>query len=509
MIRNIHIGVIGKNRGWEQILTQIGVSWSRIDSISSIDVQNQSCIIVCRELNRDELSAIDNYMNHGGAVVDTLGQMIPQQPVIRHLRTVYSGGDQSVFSHIEEIVINHRTAFHPLSDQLGGLAWFDPAPKRSLAFLSLPVHLLADPQPLTHTQFRSSDLPAVAERTAARSSGPYIEACLIVLKKLHSKSGVPFVHKWWMPDADRQLATFRIDSDYGTRQAINSLGETVTEFNVPATWFLHVEAHEEWLNHFKKFSGQEIALHCYRHNEFKISTQYSVDIRAGLQHLRRHGYDPKGYAAPYGYWGREIGDALSEFNFLYSSEFGYDYDSLPSRPRSSLTLQLPVHPISIGSFRRFKFEPEMIVNYFDELIQSKQLQHQPFHLYHHPGDGHEDILKAIFEKLNRDSVRWMSYSDWASWWIDRKSCSFNATFDTDLNTVRVKKKDELPVAVHQSENSFLIGEKPTIDLEQGRFTPYIEPELVKLVNQRRNGDRLSPLRMKKDALMTHLWRNRV
>jgi len=509
VIRNIHIGIIGKNHGWEQILTQIGVSWSRMHSAAAAEVQSQSCIIACRQLDRDELSVIDNYISRGGAVVDTLGQLISQQTVNRHLSTVYPGGDSSLFSHIEEIVINHRTAVHPLSDQIGGLAWLDPTPKRSLAFLSLPVHLLADPQPLIHTQFRSSELPAVAERTAARSSGPYIEACLTVLKKLHSKSGVPFVHKWWMPDTDRQLATFRIDSDYGTREAISLLGETITEFDISATWFLHTEAHENWLEHFKKFSGHEIALHCNRHTEFKTSSQYTADIHVGLQLLRRHGYNPEGYASPYGYWGPELSAALSHFNFRYSSEFGYDYDSLPSRPRSSLTMQLPVHPISIGSFRRFKFKHGMIENYFDELMRLKQLQHQPFHLYHHPCDGHESILRTLFGKLKHESVRWMSYSDWASWWNNRKSGSLNAAYDTELKTVRVEKKDGLPMAVHHSENSFLISEKPTINLEQGRFTPYIEPELVKLVNQRQNGDRLSQLKMKKDRFMTYLWRNRV
>lgn len=509
MIRNIHIGVIGDNRGWEQVLTQIGVSWSKMHSAVSVEVHKQSCIILCRALERNEKSTIKDYLNLGGAIVDTLGQFVSQQLVKRHLRTIYPGDDHSDFNHIEEIVINHRIDVHPLSGHLGGLAWFDPAPKRSIAFLSLPVHLIAGHQPLAHTQFRSSKVPAVAERTADRSSGQYIAACLAVLKKLHSKSGVPFVHKWWMPDTDRPLATFRIDTDYGTREALSSLREVVTNFDVPATWFLHIEAHEEWLNHFKKLSGHEIGLHCYRHSEFKTSSQYAADIKKGLGLLHRHGYEPKGYASPYGYWGKEISYALSQFNLLYSSDFGYDYDSLPSQPQTSHTLQLPVHPISIGSFRRFKFTAKMLEDYFAELLQLKQLMHQPIHLYHHPGDRHEDQLKMIFRELTQQSVRWMSYSEWASWWVRRNSSSFTAKYNLDTKTVRVEKGDNLPLAIHRSDNSYLLSKKPTIHLEQGQFTPYIKPELVKLVNRRRNGGRLSAFKMKKDQFMTRLWRNRV
>ncbi|CAN5195993.1 hypothetical protein BH23BAC3_BH23BAC3_09940 [soil metagenome] len=509
MMQAIHIGIVGANPGWERILDQIGVSWVRMNSVQTVDPKKYSCVIIGREMSRDELSIISGYLNAGGSVIDTNGHLIRQNPVRRKLKTIFPDSENSVFRHIEHIRVDHHCLVHPYSDLLGGSVWFDPSPHRSLAFVGLPLNQFAGIQPLVHTQFKSSHLPAVAEGTAARSSDSYLEVILTVLKKLHAKSGVPLVHKWWMPDPDKQVATFRIDSDYGSKAAIESAAAPALENNVPITWFLHVEAHESWLSHFHRYPQHEIAIHCNRHSEFKTRQQYAADISRALRLLQAHGFNPSGYAAPYGVWSRELGEALADQAFLYSSEFGYDYDSLPSVSSASRILQLPIHPLSAGSFSRFRFTPEMITDYFDEIVRLKRLQHRPLHLYHHPNDGHEDILKSIFKSQNHETIGWLTYTDWATWWQMRSSSSFLPLYDSESKTVQVAGLSGIPVAIHKENDQFLVTQNEEIDLEVSRFSAYIDPNLVNLVNLRRNGNELSVIKLKKDQLMTRLWRNRV
>ncbi len=508
MMQAIHIGVFGANPGWEKILDQIGVSWFRIDSVQSVDPNKYSCVIIVREMSHDELSIISGYLREGGAVIDTRGQLIKQNPVRRKLRTLYPDSDP-VFRHIEYIKVDHNCLVHQFSDLLGGSVWFDPAPQRSLAFVGLPLNLFAGIQPLVHTQFKSSRLPAVAERTAARSSDSYLEVILTVLKKLHTKSGLPLVHKWWMPDPDKQVGTFRIDTDFGSNAAIESAAAPALESKVPITWFLHVEAHEGWLSHFHRYPQHEIAIHCYRHSEFQTRQQYTADISRALRLLQAHGFNPSGYAAPYGVWSLELGEALADQAFNYSSEFGYDYDSLPSVSSVSRTLQLPVHPLSAGSFSRFRFTTEMIKDYFDEIVRLKSLQHRPLHLYHHPNDGHENMFRSIFKSQDQETTDWLTYSEWAAWWKMRSSSSFLPLYDSESKTVKVAGLSGIPVAIHKEDNQFLVTRNENIDLEESRFSAYIDPNLVNLVNLRRNGNRLSAINLKKDQLMTYLWRNRV
>lgn len=509
MMQAIHIGILGTNPGWEKILGQIGVSWSRMHSVKSADPKKYSCVIIEKELNHDALSKITGYLSAGGAVIDTVGRLIKQKPVRRRLGTLSPDSQNSDFRHIEQIKVDHHCLVHPYADLLEGSVWFDPAPRRSLAFVGLPLHQFAKIQPLVHTQFKSARLPAIAERTAARSSGPYIEVILTVLKKLHAKSGLPLVHKWWMPDADKQLATFRIDTDYGTKESIAAAAAPALENDVPVTWFLHVEAHESWLSHFHRYSEHEIAVHCYRHSEYKTRQQYTSDISKALRLLQTHGFNPAGYAAPYGIWSRELGEALADQAFNYSSEFGYDYDSLPSLSPDSHTLQLPVHPLSAGSFSRFRFTAEMIKAYFDEMVRLKSLQHRPLHLYHHPNDGHEDILRAIFKSQHHETTNWLTYSEWASWWQMRNSSTFLPLYNTESKIVQVDCPADIPIAIHKDYTQYLVTQKRKIDLEESRFSAYIDPKLVHLLNLRRDGRELSFLKLKKDQLMTCLWRNRV
>ena len=53
------------------------------------------------------------------------------------------------------------------------------------------------------------------------------------------------------------------------------------------------------------------------------------------QLLRNSGFRMQGFAAPFGTWNDELGRAIVDCGFEYSSEFSYDYDNLPSLPQTS------------------------------------------------------------------------------------------------------------------------------------------------------------------------------
>ncbi len=509
MKRAIHIGLAGKTPGWEKILSQTGVSWDCWNPGFQTSVKKYSCVIADRILDLPEREELHHFLENGGMVIDTTGQMVSVSPVNKRLRTIKPGADEPFFSHIEEIPVHQRCGIHPASMLLKGTVWFAPLPGKNLVYIGLPVDELTNMQSSVHKQFKSSSNPAVAERTAIRPAHPYMETILTVLRRLHERAGIPFVHKWWMPDDSRQLATFRIDSDYGSKEAVKSIAELASSNNIPLTWFLHVSAHEGWLGLFKNFSNDEIAVHCYKHAEFSSTEQYLADMRMAVNILNDEGFNPEGYAAPYGTWNTELARALCACSFSYSSEFCCDYDSLPSVQPQSMTLQLPVHPISAGSFRRFQFTPEMIWNYYKELIYLKRLQHQPIHLYHHPNDGHPGLLKEIFRPLDSDDTQVVTYSQWARWWKDRTSENIKTEFDTDTQTLYLHSSPKIPLAVHTGENKFCLTTRKKIDMEEMSFTSYIKPQLPALADKRRNGQNISLLRMKKDQFMTGLWRNKA
>jgi len=514
MKRRIRIGYVGNSYSWEQLLDQLGADWKRLEPGDSVSVQDFSCVIVDRSLNRIESSSLNNYLDNGGAIIDAIGSICGQSFTSRTFKEIVPSGIESLFNHINQIPVYGKAKIHRSSGVLNGTIWFDPSVNRNLAFCGLPVSRLWSNFKTIHRLFGFSDAAITAERTSALQSHPYLEVVLSLIRTLHDKSGLPFVHKWWHPESHKLTATLRIDTDYGDFDSLKMISNGAKEYDIPLTWFLHTEHHETYLGKFidTLSASDEIALHCFSHSEFKTSGQYLSDIKNGLKLLNEHGVEPLGYAAPYGNWSGPLAETLQKFSFLYSSEFCYDFDSLPSVSPSSGILQLPVHPVTIGSFRRFKSNPSDIQAYFRNIVQQKRLQHQPVHLYHHPLDGTPKQWLDFINFFKSDRYLVLTYSQWSEWWKKRSSLNFEIHFDTEKGELYVSYRGNngSPLSIHK-DGKFCVSElnDGPVHLEELVFRPYIEPELKEIIHEQRTAPGFSEYRRFKDKMLTRMWRNRT
>lgn len=514
MMRKIRIGYIGQNNSWEQLLEMIGVHWNRVTPHQSIPTNEYSCLIVDQDLNQTERVFIERFLENKGAVIDATGQFVSISLQAHTFSSVFPEDDDHLFDHIEQIPV--FGSCHSVSDSgsLNGLVWFDPSPGRILAYVGLPVHRLWKEIKSLHRQFGSANDAVTAERTSALQSQPYLEVILTLLRELHDDIELPLVHTWWHPDRDKQAATFRVDSDYGSGKSIKKVSGLAVRSDIPITWFLHTAFQEDWMKTLINSIPlkDEISLHCYRHSEYKTVEQIRSDVIQGKEILKRNGIDPPGYAAPYGYWSNELADALKSFPFSYTSEFGYDYDSLPSVAVGSGILQLPIHPVSIGSFSRFGVTSGHVTSYFADLIRFKELQYLPLHLYHHPNDGSPSQLRELIETVSSENHLWMTYSGWSEWWKQRSVQTNPPSFETETGKLHLtsKNRSRYPVAIHHRNRFYVsISNESVLNLEELPLRPYITTNLRNLVKERREASKLSWFRLKKDEWLTHLWRNRA
>ena len=142
---------------------------------------------------------------------------------------------------------------------------------------------------------------------------------------------------------------------------------------------------------------QEIGVHCYDHF---FSPTFSRTLRMFKKQsdtLKKAGIAFKAYAAPYGKWDAEFGKALASLGFEFSSEFSYDYDNLPGDTGNGM-LQVPVHPICIGSLKRHSYSDEKMIRYFDFVVRRKLAAREPMFFYHHPGMGMNRFLNGFLSR---------------------------------------------------------------------------------------------------------------
>jgi hypothetical protein len=187
---------------------------------------------------------------------------------------------------------------------------------------------------------------------------------------------------------------------------------------------------------------QEIGVHCYRHKTFGTFEENAANIGAARSLIERAGIDPVGYASPNGFWNAGLARAIEQHRFEYSSELSLDRDDLPFHPwaRGDFmdALQLPVHPICIGSLLRVKASDDAMKRYFRWTIDRKVQEQEPVILYHHPGHEKADVMADSFEHAQQRGLRNITMGEYARWWRRRLGVRHDISYRDGTIAVRTR-----------------------------------------------------------------------
>ncbi len=120
-----------------------------------------------------------------------------------------------------------------------------------------------------------------SERVARLSKRTIREVVEQSLKQLFWHRNLPFLSLSPFPDAADSLFSFRVDTDFASREDVDKLYELCVKHEIAATWFVETKSCEPWIDRFGAMEGQEIGLHCYRHRISRKYSQNEHDVRKG------------------------------------------------------------------------------------------------------------------------------------------------------------------------------------------------------------------------------------
>ncbi|MFZ1979610.1 MAG: polysaccharide deacetylase family protein [Bacteroidota bacterium] len=446
----IHVGIIGRQTGWQNLLQQEGVPFS----FASGDVapDDYSVLVVGDDANERESEKVRLYLQAGGAVlcsasVDSrLRHTTDQRIYLEYVKT----GNRSHFSAVGLLDIDSPCHLAWKANDLEsrrGLfsAYVGPVGQGHVIALPFDPSVLVLDERSAVRSFYSPEKRLPFETVSLVSKGTLRLLTAECLEILHHRRGLPYIHLWYYPRGAHSIFCFRIDTDYGSKEQIGALRQLAQMNRIPMTWFLDVKSHESYLQIFAEMKDQEIGIHCYNHVFFPDIQSNIANIQKAADVLKRTGIAFKAYAAPYGKWNAEFGKALASFGFEYSSEFSYDYDNLPGDPGNGM-LQVPVHPICIGSLKRHSYTDEMMIRYFDFVIRRKLAVREPMFFYHHPRDGHEPVLEWIFEAMRRERIASKTMGEFSAWWLRRMKTSLKC--ESSGNNIRLNLPEDGPDDVY-------------------------------------------------------------
>lgn len=432
----LQIGLTISHPGWELLLRQEGIPFLYLNTPDDLDPSQVSAVVAPSTTSEDWNDQLKSYASKGGGIILSGEQ---------YLRIFGGKGRRADITHLlpeanrpfwDAGIVD---IYQPGVVLEGASLCQTPFGAPSISMISLgeglviatPVDLgqLAVDTRRSRKSFFHNNTRLPDEKVSLVGKGGVHRLTRACLETVHLRRGIPYVHLWYYPDGVQNVFVLRIDTDFGTREEIDRLHELIDRCNVKASWFVHTGGHAGWLDRFAAIPGHEIGVHCSDHSELRSYSGSRKNLLAAMDALRKVGLDPSGVAAPYGQLYAGYQRAIAELGFLYSSEFSYDYDNFPSYPiskqGSSPVLQLPVHPICIGSLRNCRITEDGATRYFDRVIERKKITGEPLFFYHHPNDGMSGVLEKLIKSCLDGGALPMRMHDFALWWKDREAARHN------------------------------------------------------------------------------------
>lgn len=421
---NLTIGLLAHDAAWEELLTQIGASWTPVGA--SVQTDAYSAVIVNTEPEHAMIGPLRTYLREGGALLGDFGRLhrVLGCGTSRRRYGFLASQDFGRFSPSSIVDIDSTGKI------LNGCTSMDEGPIQLVsvgrgiaASLPFDVSGLVRSTAFKRRNFYAPKDRLPSEYVSAVSKGALREVVTRVIQELHHARKLPFIHTWYYPEGKPSIFTFRVDTDKGSKNELSELYDVCRRHDVRGSWFADVKSHESWLDFFSGFQQQEIGLHCYEHRTDDTVEAVDANFSKGYALLRDAGFSVRGATAPTGRWNEAVDAVYRKLGICYSSEFSLIYDDLPSHPvigdAVSPVLQLPVHPVCVGSMRRSAFTSDEMKAYFRAWIGNRLASRNPMCLYHHPTHHHWDVFEDAFTLIGSLGIPSMTYGEYAAWWKKR------------------------------------------------------------------------------------------
>ena len=226
---------------------------------------------------------------------------------------------------------------------------------------------------------------------------------------------------------NKRYFSFRIDADSFSQSSTEAGLRIAERTGLRFVWFLDMglwKNRRKWIAQLLEHN-QDVQLHCFRHMTYASREVNDINIRKGLKAIRKSGITPNSIVSPMGYNYRGFSEAIKQYGFIFSSEFGYAVDDLPSRPWNdkNYPLQIPTHPACSGVFSQAGFSQDEQFSHFFDVVRERCNTDGICILYDHPINGletHETQYIELFDQLTKNSCEYISMFDYYRAWIGRQ-----------------------------------------------------------------------------------------
>ncbi len=304
-------------------------------------------------------------------------------------------------------------------------------------------------------RFISGDI-SVTETVARQALHPMRKALARILQDAFWKQGLPYARLSYYPFPFENMFSFRFDLDHYDEADFQVMCRLINQYPHCTSCFVSAKTHENASEALKALAKlpTEIGSHSYVHHVYQSYEQNAFNLERAEQVLESAVGKIEGFSAPHGRWTPSLQRVLEERGYLYSSEFGLDYDGFPffayTDNRRSSVLQIPAHPICEGVFmEQYPDSPvTKMHDYYRDVINAKIQAGEPILIFGHPDQRigrHPEIFEQIMRELDSYKKRiWKTeFRKIALWWKKRHDWNYKAEWvNGSLKVADFLKDDE-------------------------------------------------------------------
>lgn len=171
----------------------------------------------------------------------------------------------------------------------------------------------------------------------------------------------------------------RIDADEYSPDSFRPYLELFEKYHKAVSIFFCIDSFKDAASEITrcKALGLEVASHGFYHYTYSDYKSNRFNIHKARVFLGGLGIDTFGFVAPTGRWNSQLTAALADEGYKYSSDFSYDYLSVPgftcADGAKKRILQIPVFPVAPELFYQKDYPTEEVFQYYthaiDEMIR--------------------------------------------------------------------------------------------------------------------------------------------
>lgn len=342
-----------------------------------------------------------------------------------------------------------------------------------------------------------------SEETAACDRGELRRRTLAALRDLVVDAGGVWGRIAPVPHPYRTAFSFRFDHDDYVAADFEAVFAAIAGDETATTHFVCAATHERFPEALARLRGLDVGSHGYRHHAYRAPEENFRNMARGIDVLRRHGLEPRGYAAPHGRFASELPALLRRLGVPFSSEFGLAYDDLPfasdegcdAATSYDAPLQIPIHPVCLGivleaaagsadrASTSREQAAEAVAEYFVEVAAAKHACDELLFFYGHP-DGrlgrYPRVLGQLLAAVRSLPDVWRTnFSEFERWWRRRSAVGLRVEPSADgwsVEAEHLPPNDVVVLEIEHRDGACRVPlTAPKMHVRRAATTPRVRP----------------------------------